>query len=54
MNKIVRCCSAVAGTTVEFYDTEVEGQLARDFDRLRGRLLGLIDVASCAPSRPGR
>lgn len=32
-------------TTVEFYSTEHERQIARDFDRLRGRLLGLIDVA---------
>lgn len=33
-------------TTVEFYNTEHERQIARDFDRLRGRLLGLIDVAN--------
>ena len=33
-------------TTVNFYDTEHERQIARDFDRLRGRLLGLIDVAN--------
>lgn len=33
-------------TTVEFFKTEHERQLARDFDRLRGRLLGLIDVAN--------
>jgi hypothetical protein len=42
----------VAGvTTVEFYDTEIERQLARDMDRLRGRLLGLIDVAGLPPDR---
>lgn len=34
------------GTTVEFYNTEEERQIARDFDRFRGRLLGLIDVAN--------
>ena len=33
-------------TTVEFFNTEHERQIARDFDRLRGRLLGLIDVAN--------
>jgi hypothetical protein len=33
-------------TTVEFYSTEHERQIARDMDRLRGRLLGLIDVAN--------
>jgi hypothetical protein len=33
-------------TTVEFYTTEHERQIARDLDRLRGRLLGLIDVAN--------
>lgn len=33
-------------TTVEFFKTEHERQIARDFDRLRGRLLGLIDVAN--------
>lgn len=33
-------------TTVEFYSTEHERKIARDFDRLRGRLLGLIDVAN--------
>ena len=33
-------------TTVEFYNTEHERQIARDMDRLRGRLLGLIDVAN--------
>lgn len=32
--------------TVQFYNTEHERQIARDFDRLRGRLLGLIDVAN--------
>lgn len=34
------------GTTVQFYNSEHERQIARDFDRLRGRLLGLIDVAN--------
>jgi len=33
-------------TTVQFYSTEHERQIARDMDRLRGRLLGLIDVAN--------
>lgn len=33
-------------STVEFFNTEHERQIARDFDRLRGRLLGLIDVAN--------
>jgi hypothetical protein len=33
-------------TTVSFYNTEHERKIARDFDRLRGRLLGLIDVAN--------
>ena len=33
-------------TTVEFFSTEHERKIARDFDRLRGRLLGLIDVAN--------
>jgi hypothetical protein len=33
-------------TTVEFYETEHARQIARDMDRLRGRLLGLIDVAN--------
>lgn len=33
-------------TTVSFFHTEHERQIARDFDRLRGRLLGLIDVAN--------
>lgn len=33
-------------TTVEFFNTEHERKIARDFDRLRGRLLGLIDVAN--------
>jgi hypothetical protein len=33
-------------TTVEFFNTEPERKIARDFDRLRGRLLGLIDVAN--------
>jgi len=32
-------------TTVEFYNTEHERRIAKDYDRLRGRLLGLIDVA---------